>query len=240
MAGEAENRAGSGTGDEATAPATLDDFRRALRRERRLRAPERATARRARGERRGRRAGGVRRRVPPAGRVPRRVDECARGSTASCSGRCGTTGARPCAPASTACWRRRCPTTRARACRPRAATRPDRATEARDAYRTVLAALDRLDDDKREVFVLAELEEMPIVEIATLYGSSRTPPTPACGSRVPLRGRPGRSHRRAAAPPPRPIRRAPMSDDRDLERDAGLLARAAKASPASRTRRATA
>lgn len=50
------------------------------------------------------------------------------------------------------------------------ATRPDHATEARDAYRTVLAALDRLDDDKREVFVLAELEEMPIVEIAALYG----------------------------------------------------------------------
>lgn len=48
--------------------------------------------------------------------------------------------------------------------------RPDRQAERSDAYRTLLRVLDRLDDDKRELFVLAELEELPVTEIAALYG----------------------------------------------------------------------
>ena len=48
--------------------------------------------------------------------------------------------------------------------------RPDAAAETMDAYRTLLRILDHLDDDKREMFVLAELEQLPIIEIAELLG----------------------------------------------------------------------
>jgi RNA polymerase sigma-70 factor, ECF subfamily len=46
------------------------------------------------------------------------------------------------------------------------ATRPDERASNAEAARLVQAILDRLDDDQREVFVLAELEELSIPEIA--------------------------------------------------------------------------
>jgi RNA polymerase sigma-70 factor, ECF subfamily len=46
------------------------------------------------------------------------------------------------------------------------ATRPDERAANAEAARLVQAILDGLDDDQREVFVLAELEELPIPEIA--------------------------------------------------------------------------
>lgn len=48
--------------------------------------------------------------------------------------------------------------------------RPDVVAETRDAWRTLMRLLDELDDDKREIFVLAELEELPVPEIADLLG----------------------------------------------------------------------
>lgn len=49
-------------------------------------------------------------------------------------------------------------------------SRPDEAAETKDAWRTLLRVLDQLDEDKREIFVLAELEELPIPAIAELLG----------------------------------------------------------------------
>lgn len=49
-------------------------------------------------------------------------------------------------------------------------SRPDEAAETKDAWRTLLRVLDQLDEDKREIFVLAELEELPIPAIAGLLG----------------------------------------------------------------------
>jgi RNA polymerase sigma-70 factor (ECF subfamily) len=48
--------------------------------------------------------------------------------------------------------------------------RPDALAEAAEAYRILLQVLDQLDDDKREVFVLAELEQLTIPEIADIVG----------------------------------------------------------------------
>lgn len=48
--------------------------------------------------------------------------------------------------------------------------RPDRRAEYAEAARVVNAILDRLDDDQREVFVLAELEELAAPEIAEVLG----------------------------------------------------------------------
>lgn len=45
---------------------------------------------------------------------------------------------------------------------------PDRRAEKTEAVRAVSAILDRLDDDQREVFVLAELEELSAPEIAVI------------------------------------------------------------------------
>jgi RNA polymerase sigma-70 factor (ECF subfamily) len=50
----------------------------------------------------------------------------------------------------------------------RTTQRPDTAVETRDAYRLLLRILDELDEDKREIFVLAELEQLPVTEIAEL------------------------------------------------------------------------
>lgn len=50
------------------------------------------------------------------------------------------------------------------------ARRPDAAAETADAYRLLLKVLDTLDDDKREIFVLAELEQLPIPRVAELLG----------------------------------------------------------------------
>lgn len=47
---------------------------------------------------------------------------------------------------------------------------PDVAAETADAWRTLMRVLDQLDDDKREIFVLAELEQLPIPEISDLLG----------------------------------------------------------------------
>jgi RNA polymerase sigma-70 factor (ECF subfamily) len=51
-----------------------------------------------------------------------------------------------------------------------AALRPDAAAETADAYRLLLRLLGELDDDKREIFVLVELEQMPMPEVADLLG----------------------------------------------------------------------
>jgi RNA polymerase sigma-70 factor, ECF subfamily len=48
--------------------------------------------------------------------------------------------------------------------------RPDAAAETADAYRMLLHLLDQLDDDKREIFVLAELDQLPIPQVADLLG----------------------------------------------------------------------
>ena len=50
------------------------------------------------------------------------------------------------------------------------ARRPDAVAETADAYRLLLKVLDTLDDDKREIFVLAELEQLPIPRVAELLG----------------------------------------------------------------------
>jgi RNA polymerase sigma-70 factor (ECF subfamily) len=47
---------------------------------------------------------------------------------------------------------------------------PDVVAETKDAWRTLMRLLDELDGDKREIFVLAELEELPVPEIAELLG----------------------------------------------------------------------
>lgn len=52
------------------------------------------------------------------------------------------------------------------ACPP--AHQPDRRAEVADDWRRLLRILDRLDDDKREIFVLAELEGFRVPEIAEL------------------------------------------------------------------------
>jgi RNA polymerase sigma-70 factor, ECF subfamily len=49
-------------------------------------------------------------------------------------------------------------------------TQPDDAAATKDAWRFLLRVLDQLDEDKREIFVLAELEELPIPAIAELLG----------------------------------------------------------------------
>lgn len=46
--------------------------------------------------------------------------------------------------------------------------RPDRRAEAADDWRRLLRILARLDDDKREMFVLAEFEGLSVPEIATI------------------------------------------------------------------------
>jgi RNA polymerase sigma-70 factor (ECF subfamily) len=49
---------------------------------------------------------------------------------------------------------------------------PDAAAAAAEAARLLYAILDELDDEKREVFILAELEQIPAQEIATALGIS--------------------------------------------------------------------
>jgi RNA polymerase sigma-70 factor (ECF subfamily) len=49
---------------------------------------------------------------------------------------------------------------------------PDAAAAAAEAARLLYALLDELDDEKREVFILAELEQIPAQEIATALGIS--------------------------------------------------------------------
>jgi RNA polymerase sigma-70 factor (ECF subfamily) len=49
---------------------------------------------------------------------------------------------------------------------------PDETTARAEAARLVQRWLDELDDDKREVFVLAELEQMTAKEIAEAIGSN--------------------------------------------------------------------
>lgn len=49
-------------------------------------------------------------------------------------------------------------------------SQPDDVAETRDAWRLLQRVLDQLDEDKREIFVLAELEELPVPEIAELLG----------------------------------------------------------------------
>jgi RNA polymerase sigma-70 factor (ECF subfamily) len=49
---------------------------------------------------------------------------------------------------------------------------PDAILEKTEAARLVSALLDELDDDLREVFVLAELEEMSLAEIAEIVGAN--------------------------------------------------------------------
>jgi RNA polymerase sigma-70 factor (ECF subfamily) len=49
---------------------------------------------------------------------------------------------------------------------------PDAAAAAAEATRLLYALLDELDDEKREVFILAELEQIPAQEIATALGIS--------------------------------------------------------------------
>ena len=49
-------------------------------------------------------------------------------------------------------------------------SRPDEAAETKDAWRMLQRVLDQLDEEKREVFVLAELEELPVPAIADLLG----------------------------------------------------------------------
>lgn len=48
--------------------------------------------------------------------------------------------------------------------------RPDAAAETADAWRMLQRVLDELDDDKREVFVLATLEQLSVPEIADILG----------------------------------------------------------------------
>jgi RNA polymerase sigma-70 factor, ECF subfamily len=50
------------------------------------------------------------------------------------------------------------------------AARPDRSLETREAVAVLSAILSALDDDQREVFVLAELEELSAPEIAATLG----------------------------------------------------------------------
>lgn len=50
------------------------------------------------------------------------------------------------------------------------ATRPDERAQAAEAARIVRALLDAMDDDQREVFVLAELEQLSAPEIAEILG----------------------------------------------------------------------
>lgn len=52
------------------------------------------------------------------------------------------------------------------------AERPDAKTERSEAVRVLYALLDELSDDKREVFVLAELEQMTAPEIAEALGAN--------------------------------------------------------------------
>jgi RNA polymerase sigma-70 factor, ECF subfamily len=49
---------------------------------------------------------------------------------------------------------------------------PDRGAERGEALRVLLGLLDALDDDKREVFVLADLEGLSVPEIATAVGAN--------------------------------------------------------------------
>ena len=49
---------------------------------------------------------------------------------------------------------------------------PEEELSANEAVRVAHALLDQLDDDKRTVFVLAELEEMPVTEIARAVGAN--------------------------------------------------------------------
>jgi RNA polymerase sigma-70 factor (ECF subfamily) len=50
------------------------------------------------------------------------------------------------------------------------ATHPDERAQAAEAARVVRALLDTMDDDQREVFVLAELEQLSAPEIAQILG----------------------------------------------------------------------
>jgi RNA polymerase sigma-70 factor, ECF subfamily len=49
---------------------------------------------------------------------------------------------------------------------------PDAILEKTEAARLVMALLDELDDEQRELFVLAELEEMSLSEIAEVFGAN--------------------------------------------------------------------
>lgn len=49
---------------------------------------------------------------------------------------------------------------------------PDERVQRNQAWRTLHAILDTMDDDRREVFVLAELEEMTAPEIAEILGAN--------------------------------------------------------------------
>ena len=53
---------------------------------------------------------------------------------------------------------------------PSRAAQPEEAAARSEAARVVIRLLDALDDDKREVFVLAELEGLSAVEIASMLG----------------------------------------------------------------------
>jgi RNA polymerase sigma-70 factor, ECF subfamily len=53
---------------------------------------------------------------------------------------------------------------------PTSAPSPERELETSEALRVLLALLDELDEDKREVFVLVELEQIPVPEIASMLG----------------------------------------------------------------------
>jgi RNA polymerase sigma-70 factor (ECF subfamily) len=48
--------------------------------------------------------------------------------------------------------------------------RPDAAAEKADAWRVLMRVLEGLGEDKREIFVLAELEQIPVPEIAEILG----------------------------------------------------------------------
>lgn len=50
------------------------------------------------------------------------------------------------------------------------ARRPDALAETAQAYRMLLDVLDQLDEEKREIFVLAELEQLSVPEIADIVG----------------------------------------------------------------------
>ena len=49
---------------------------------------------------------------------------------------------------------------------------PDEALEKREAAALLMKFLDAMDDDKREVFVLAELELLTVPEVATMIGEN--------------------------------------------------------------------
>ncbi len=57
---------------------------------------------------------------------------------------------------------------------------PERAAENKRRMALLQAALDQLDDDKRAIFVMAELHGESVVSIAAGLGFPSTPPTRGC------------------------------------------------------------